>query len=125
MTTNEKTEMGVFNWSFQVVSADGSMSRTVTAMVDTGASYTVLPSSLLRELGIEVVDTSQFELGDGSIATWDLGEARVTLDGRTLGTQVIFGDDDARLLLGAYTLEGFRLAVDPSAKRLVRLIPPM
>ena len=30
-----------------------------------------------------------------------------------------FGEDDARVLLGAYTLEGLRLAVDPTHARLI------
>ena len=32
---------------------------------------------------------------------------------------VVFGEDDAPPLLGAYTLEGLALAVDPEAQRLV------
>ena len=42
-----------------------------------------------------------------------------TIDGRTEATLVIFGEDSARALLGAYTLEGLRLAVDPALGRLV------
>ena len=32
---------------------------------------------------------------------------------------VVFGQDDAPALLGAYTLEGLRLAVDPTHGRLI------
>lgn len=34
-------------------------------------------------------------------------------------TLVVFGDDGAPALLGAYTLEGLGLAVDPVEQRLV------
>ena len=34
-------------------------------------------------------------------------------------TIVVFGEDDAPPLLGAYTLKGLALAVDPEAQRLV------
>jgi len=32
---------------------------------------------------------------------------------------VVFGDDEATYLLGAYTLEGVRLAPDPVRRRLI------
>ena len=32
---------------------------------------------------------------------------------------MVFGEDDAPSLLGAYTLEGLGLAVDPASQRLV------
>jgi len=34
-------------------------------------------------------------------------------------TIVVFGEDEAPPLLGAYTLEGLALAVDPTSQRLV------
>ena len=48
-----------------------------------------------------------------------MGEALATVNGRRIPTLVVFGDDSARALLGAYTLEGLRLAVDPAHRRLV------
>ena len=32
---------------------------------------------------------------------------------------MVFGEDDARALLGAYTLEGLRLTVDPAHRTLI------
>ena len=49
----------------------------------------------------------------------DYGESRATIDGDTVTTIIVFGKDDAPPLLGAYTLEGLALAVDPEAQRLV------
>ena len=37
----------------------------------------------------------------------------------SIPTLVVFGEDHARALLGAYTLEGLRLAVDPTHRKLV------
>ena len=45
----------------------------------------------------------------------DYGEARVTIDGESVTTIVIFGADNGPPLLGAYTLEGLALAVDPAS----------
>ena len=51
---------------------------------------------------------------DGRQVEYDIGEARATIDGRSIATIVVFGEDNAIALLGAYTLEGLRLAVDPA-----------
>ena len=88
-------------------------------MVDTGATYTVLPSRLLREMGVEVFRQAEFEFGDGRVVVMDMGEVRVALNGESAITQVVFGEDDALPLLGAYTLDGLLLAVDPVNQRLV------
>ncbi len=40
-------------------------------------------------------------------------------DGASEVTLAVFGEDDAPSLLGAYTLEGLGLAVDPASQRLV------
>ena len=55
----------------------------------------------------------------GGASKWSTGEARATIDGDTVTTIVVFGEDEAPPLLGAYTLEGLALAVDPEAQRLV------
>lgn len=87
--------------------------------MDTGATFTVLPSSLLREMGIPVTRQTRFELGDGRIVELDVGEARTTINGITAVTPVVFGEDDTQPLLGAVTMEQFLLAVDPVQQRLV------
>ena len=49
----------------------------------------------------------------------EVGEARATIDGESVMTIVAFGEDNAPPVLGAYTLEGLGLAVDPVKQRLV------
>ena len=87
--------------------------------MDTGAAYTTLPSYMLRELGIAPMDKRRFLLADGRRVWNDIGRAWVTIDGKSEVTLVVFGEDDAPPLLGAYTLEGLALAVDPVEQRLV------
>ena len=111
--------MGVFNWPLRLDSMDGQRSLELEAMVDTGASYTIVHGNRLRELGVEPVDKIGLVLADGRAVEYDLGEARATIDGRSIPTLVVFGDDNARALLGAYTLEGLRLAMDPTHQRLI------
>ena len=57
---------------------------------------------------------------DGSTRELPRGTARVTVDGRSVVTPVLFAPtDDAPPLLGAVTLESLGLGVDPIGQRLV------
>ena len=111
--------MGTFKWPLRISSMDGQQGQEIDATVDTGAAYTTLPSGLLRKLGIEPMDKGVFLLADGRRVEMDIGRAWATINGTSEITLVVFGEDDAPALLGAYTLEGLRLGVDPVAQRLV------
>ena len=111
--------MGTFKWPVQISSLDGERSAEVEATVDTGAFYCAMPARLLRRLGIEPEETRRIRLADGQIVGVDLGFAWVTVDGRRTTTTVVFSEDDAPLLLGAFALEGLRLLVDPEGQRLI------
>ena len=111
--------MGTFSWPLRISSMDGQQTRDIEVTVDTGASFTRLPSSLLAELGIEATSKCRFLVADGRRVDMDYGQAWATIDGESVVTIVVFGEDDAPPLLGAYTMEGLALAVDPDAQRLV------
>ena len=111
--------MGTFSWPLRISSMDSQRSRDIEATVDTGAAYTTLPTRMLRELGITPMGKRRFLLADGRRIEMDYGEARATVDGENVTTLVVFGEEDAPALLGAYTLEGLALAVDPVEQRLV------
>lgn len=111
--------MGVFQVPIEVGGLGGGRFERVDALVDTGASYTMLPSAMLRGLGIEPHRKIWFELADGDRRVYELGHALVRVNGDETPTVVVFGDDDMRTpLLGAYTLEGLALSVDPLRRRL-------
>ena len=110
--------MGTFTYPIEAISADGSRSETVDATVDTGSTYTCLPSDLLGRLGVAPRRRIQSELADGSIVEDAVGEARVRVEGIETTTIVVFVDEAAPTLLGAYTLEGALLVVDPVRQRL-------
>ena len=111
--------MGTFTWPLRISSMDGQQSLEIEATVDTGAAYTTLPASLLRDLGLQPRGKRRFLLADGRRVDMDYGQAWATVDGESVVTIVVFGEDDAPALLGAYTLEGLALAVDPVEQRLV------
>ena len=113
--------MGTFSVPMEVGTLDGQSYETIEALVDTGASYTVAPASILNRLGITPREHIEFELADGRIIELGIGEARVRIDGRDAVTLVVFGEEGVSPLLGvgAYTLEGVRLAVDLLRQLLV------
>jgi clan AA aspartic protease len=112
--------MGQFSVTFEIGDLLGREYETVEAPVDTGASNSMFPSSMLRRLGVQVDDRNVLQMADGRTREFDMGTVRVRLDGRERFSEVVFGEDDMRPILGAITLEEFHLAVDPVAKRLVR-----
>ena len=111
--------MGAFSHTVEVSDMDGQRFESLEALVDTGSSYTVIPGSLLRGLGIAPQERIEFELADGRIIERDIGDARIRVGGRSAATLVVFGDEGVSSSLGAYTLEGVRLAFDPVNKRLI------
>ena len=111
--------MGTFTWPMRISSMDGQHSLDIEATVDTGAFYTTLPARLLREMGVEPMGSRRFLVADGRRVEMEYGQAWATIDGDSIITILAFGEDNAPPVLGAYTLEGLALAVDPSSQRLV------
>lgn len=111
--------MGTFDCQVRLESTDGRRTLQLEAMVDTGATYTMVPARLLHELGVKPIREVGLVLADGRHARFGLGEARATIDGESVNTLVVFGEDGTRPLLGAYTLEGLGMAADPVHGKLI------
>ncbi|HUF52147.1 MAG TPA: aspartyl protease family protein, partial [Dehalococcoidia bacterium] len=112
-------EMGHVDVTIEVGSPDRSRFVEVPANVDTGATFTVLPRSVLEDLGISRSHSAQFQLADGSPVTRDVGEVPVRIDGKVLTTTCVFGDEGQPALVGVVTLEQFLLGVDTVNGRLI------
>jgi len=90
----------------------------VELIVDTGATYTVLPSKILEKLGISVLRTVRLRVTDNRVIERPLGEIGIEIEGyRASATPVVFGEENV-YLLGAVTMEQLGLAPDPIEKRL-------
>ncbi len=111
--------MGVFSITMEVGDPQGGNFEAVDALVDTGASYSMLPASLLRRLGVASHGQRPFLLADGRRVTREIGQTRIRIEDQTLMTVVVFGDEDTQCLLGAVTLEEFGLGIDPVARKLI------
>ena len=111
--------MGTFTVPLQVGDLSGRHFIDVEALVDTGASDTVLPEDMLAGLGIEPVARRTFRLADERTVDYQVGQARIRLEGEDLVVLVVFAPEGMTPLLGATTLETFGLGVDPKGNRLI------
>ena len=106
--------------SIEISGADRERFETVDALVETRSTYSAMPASLLRSLGVSPFTKRQsFNPDDGSRIYRDLGQMSVRMNGEVLTTPVVFADESSHPVLGAVTLEEFSVAVDPVGKRLV------
>ena len=111
--------MSTFNMKIEVGNSGHSRLETVEALVDTGATYTQLPGSVLRSLEVIPFGSMDFILANGQSITRDIGETALRIDDMVRTSPVIFADEDSQALLGAVTLEIFGLGVDPVNERLI------
>ena len=113
--------MGVFSVPVDVSDLEGRDFQRVDAWADTGSFYSSLPRPFLESLGVLPHKSEAFMMADGRIAHREIGRTWMRAEGRAEITLVIFGEPDSPPVLGAYTLEGLALAVDPLHQRLVPL----
>lgn len=111
--------MGTFRVAIEIGDPQGQRWERIEALVDTGASYTAVPASLLRRLGVEPQERRPFRLADERLVEYEVSQTQVRLDGRARYTLVVFGREGSEPLLGVVTLEEFGLAVDPVGQRLI------
>lgn len=89
-------------------------------LVDTGSEYTWAPRAELERAGIdrEKKDLT-FVMANGQHVTRSVGFAIVRVENKFTVDEVVFAEVGDLLLLGARSLEGLNLVVDPARKKLV------
>jgi len=93
------------------------------ALVDTGASLTVIPRELARRAGIIPGGPVRVRLAGGGTARMAAASAFIKLDGREAPCTVLIASG-GDILLGAETLELLGASVDLKRRRL-RLAPKL
>ena len=111
--------MGMFFQEFAVGPKNGSRREEITALVDTGSIYTLIPGPFLDRVGVVPEWSSVFELADGSQVEYSVAEVVMRLGAEERTTVCIFGPPDCDPLLGVVALESFGLAADPVNQKLV------
>ena len=98
--------------------------RIPRLLVDTGSEYTWLPASKLEKIGVSREKKDMpFVMANGQVVTRSIGFAVLRVDKHFTIDEVVFAEEGDLTLLGARTLEGLNLMVDPAKKKLVAAGP--
>jgi clan AA aspartic protease len=98
--------------------ANGRHAKEVSCLIDSGAVYSLVPGAILRRLKIKSHSKREFVLANGEVIERRLATATFEYDGRRGVSMVIVGEPGDDPLLGATTLEGFGLVLDPFRREL-------
>jgi predicted aspartyl protease len=100
---------------------DRSQSAVMPKMlVDTGSEFTWVPETTLEKIGVQREKKDvPFVMANGQQVTRSVGFAIIRYDKHFTVDEVVFAEKGDLLLLGARTLEGLSLTVDPREKKLV------
>jgi predicted aspartyl protease len=98
--------------------------RIPNLLVDTGSEYTWIPAAKLERIGVtrEKKDL-QFVMANGEVVTRSVGFAILRVGKTFTIDEVVFAEPGDLALLGARTLDGLNLRVDPARKKLVAAGP--
>jgi len=111
--------LGRFSVDIEIGDPDGNRFEPVRTPVDTVASYTTIPSSVLQERTVTPHERVTFVLADGRRIERDVGRTWVRIEGKSEITLVVFGDEESEALLGAYSLQELLLGVNTPNERRV------
>ena len=98
--------------------ANSRKAESVRCLVDSGAVYSLIPRAVLTRLGIRPHSTREFVLANGDVIKRQLATATFEYLGQRGDSLVIVGEPGDDALLGATTLEGFGLVLDPFRREL-------
>lgn len=100
-------------------SDDGKAVGEVKALVDTGATLTVLPGPLLKAARVRKSRRVTLIMGNGRRLVRWTGKATYPVNGLEETTRVVFGEKRDPSVLGLISLESAGLGVDPVHRKLV------
>jgi predicted aspartyl protease len=92
--------------------------RTLEFLVDSGATYTLLPLDVWQAIGLRPKRTVAFSLADGTKIERHVSECHITLEVGDGYSPVILGEPGDEALLGVVTLENLGLVFNPFNRTL-------
>ena len=114
--------MGMTNVSLTIKNLkDPAKKFTGEFLVDSGASYTLLPEKVWKEFRLKPMREVTFSLADGTTINRKVSEIRFEYKGLYGTTPVILGEKNDEALLGALTLETLGLVLNPFSRELVSM----
>jgi clan AA aspartic protease len=96
---------------------DEALTSSVDAMVDTGATFTVVPRALATELNLPIAGSRSVRTATGPVSL-PMARAMIQIDGEREINRVLISETIEKVLIGVITLETFSLTVDPTSGEL-------
>jgi predicted aspartyl protease len=90
-------------------------------MVDTGSEATWIPRRLLEQIEVKPEKRQTFQMANGQFVYRDVGYAIVRVGQRETTDEIVFAEKGDYVLLGARSMEGLLLWVDPKNKKLIEI----
>ncbi len=88
------------------------------ALVDTGATFTVIPETVAKELNLALIGEKVKVSTAKGYDELDLAHALLEIDGKRRIMPVLVSKHIDRVLLGVITLEAMQLRVNPLTEKL-------
>jgi clan AA aspartic protease len=101
-----------------LVTGPSGKQATVRFLVDSGATYTLLPYEDWQLIGLSPKRSATFALADGTTIEREVSECHIELPQGEGHTPVILGEPGDEALLGTVTLEIFGLVLNPFNRTL-------
>jgi clan AA aspartic protease len=101
-----------------IVSGPSGKERSVEFLIDSGATYSVLPDDVWRELGLKSKREIRLSLADGTPIQRPVSECHIAIAGEEGHSPVILGEPGDAALLGVVTLENLGLVFHPLKREL-------
>jgi clan AA aspartic protease len=101
-----------------VVTGPTGKRSTARFLVDSGATYTLLPQKVWQAIGLEPKRAVTFTLADGTTVERKVSECHIALPQGEGHTPVILGEPGDEALLGTVTLEILGLVLNPFTREL-------
>ena len=101
-----------------IVAGPGGKQVSVRFLVDSGATYTLLPHNDWQAIELSPKRSVAFTLADGTSVERKVSECHITLPQGEGHTPVILGEPGDEALLGVVTLEILGLVLNPFTRAL-------
>jgi predicted aspartyl protease len=105
-------------WIDMDVGPERGPSRPVRFLVDSGATYSVLPADVWLALGLQPTRTMEFVLADGTTVQRNVSHCFFAYQGVCGPSPVVLGEPGDHALLGTITLENLGLVLNPFERTL-------
>ena len=100
------------------VRGPSGIEETVKLLVDSGATYSLLPKAVWEKIELKPKRKVSFALADGTTVERSVSEAYVMFPQGEAHTPVILGEEGDEALLGVVTLEILGLVLNPFDRTL-------